>query len=122
MIGANRNVRVWAYTKPCDLRRSYDGLAAIVRDSMARELMAGDLFVFINKRRNRIKILWWDGSGLCIQMKRLEQGRFADLTKRSHPRGLALTMTELNLLLEGCTLIGHKRLTPADMTAKLLAS
>lgn len=121
MIGLNRNTRVWVMTKPADLRRSYDGLSAIVRQQMSRELLCGDLFVFINKRRNRIKVLWWDGTGLCIHMKRPENGRFANLHDRREPRGYALTQSELLLLLEGNKVVGRQPLSPEDITSKFLA-
>ena len=61
-------------TRPVDLRRSYDGLCAIVEGTFGRSARSGDLFVFINRRANQVRILFWDHDGYCIVMKRLEAG------------------------------------------------
>lgn len=123
MLTNSRNLRVWAWPAPCDLRKSYDSLAAIVTQKMAREVLTGDLFLFVNRRQNRAKVLMWDGTGLCIYMKRLEKGRFAKLWQRGRhkPRGLLMTCSELSLFLEGCHLVSKGPLSPDDMTASILA-
>ena len=68
--------RIFLYNLAVDMRRSFDGLMGIVQSEFEQDVRQGDLFVFINKRRDRIKILWWDDDGLAIFMKRLEQGTF----------------------------------------------
>ena len=68
--------RIYLYNLPVDMRRSFDGLMSIVQAEFEQDILQGDLFLFINKRRDRIKILWWDDDGLAIFMKRLEQGTF----------------------------------------------
>jgi transposase len=67
---------VFVALKPVDLRRSFNGLSAYVQSVLGQELTGGGLFVFTNRRYNRLKVLWWDGSGLVLLMKRLERGRF----------------------------------------------
>lgn len=63
MIGVLRGVSAYAYEEPCDMRKSFDTLAALVRDSMKRDLMTGDLFLFVSRDRRRAKILYFDGTG-----------------------------------------------------------
>jgi transposase len=78
MIGWTRAVRVFAFASRVDMRKSYEGLHAIVRNTLGQEVTRGDLFLFVNRRRNRAKVLFYDGTGLCILMKRLELGLFLD--------------------------------------------
>lgn len=88
MIGSTRNLRVFAYAQPADLRKGFDGLFGIVTSELSRDPLDGDCFLFVNRARSRAKVLLWDGTGLCIYMKRLEHGRFAclwdDDTHRDH--------------------------------------
>jgi transposase len=110
MIGSSRNLRVWAYPGPADLRLGYDGLAGLVASKLASDPLSGDCFLFTNRTRTRAKVLVWDGTGLAIYQKRLETGRFASL--RSDGSRLALTMSELALYLEGCRLVERVKLSP----------
>ena len=119
MITLPRTVRVWAYGKPTDLRKGYNGLVGIVEKELGRDPMSGDLFLFVSGRRRGCKVLLWDGTGLCIFMKRLERGRFADLWRDSSP--VRLTSSELALFVEGCALIGRHALSPTEITSKSLA-
>jgi transposase len=112
VIGSTRQVAVWAYGEPCDLRKGFDGLAALVTHDLARDPLSGDLFVFVNRTRQRAKVLLWDGTGLCIYAKRLERGRFAALWRDDGRSSLALTTSELALFLEGSTLVGQVPLSP----------
>lgn len=120
MIGSTRQVRVFAYGAPADLRKGFDGLAAIVREEMSRDPMAGDFCLFVSKNRQRAKVLLWDGTGLCLYAKRLEQGRFACLWNDASRAKVELTMSELQLFLEGSTLVGKLRLSPAPFERKSL--
>ena len=72
MLAVNATTRVYLYMRNVDMRRSYDGLMDIVQTEFARDIRLGDYFMFVNKRRDRIKIMWWDRDGLAIFMKRLE--------------------------------------------------
>ena len=114
MIGSTRQVAVYAYCAPVDLRKGFDGLSALVLNDLGRDPLAGDFFVFANRTRKRAKVLLWDGTGLCIYAKRLEQGRFACLWREpSTAAPLQLTMSELQLFLEGSALVGRVPLSPA---------
>ena len=122
MIGTSRSVRVWARPRPTDLRKGYNGLFSLVRQELERDPLSGDLFLFVNRRRTGCKVLLWDGTGLCIFMKRLEKGRFASLWRDGESETLQLTATELSLFVEGCTLVGRRLLSPKAIEVKGLAS
>jgi transposase len=121
MIGSTRQVAVWAFGAPVDLRKGFDGLAALVRGALGRDPLSGDLFVFVNGSRRRAKVLLWDGTGLCIYAKRLERGRFACLWRASEGGSLRLTVSELALFLEGSTLVGRVALSPAPLALESFA-
>ena len=112
MIGSTRQVVVYAYGAPVDMRRGFDGLSALVTNDLGRDLLAGDFYVFTSRTRRRAKVLLWDGTGLCIYAKRLEQGRFACLWRDPPEAPLQLTMSELQLFLEGSTFVGRTPLSP----------
>ena len=99
MIGNSLARRVYAYAAPVDMRKGYDGLSAVTRESVGRDPLSGDLYLFVARNRIRAKVLLWDGTGLCIYAKRLEQGRFACLWRDASRRDLRLTMSELQLFL-----------------------
>ncbi len=115
MIGTSRQIRVFACPYPVDMRKSYEGLAGIVRNDLARDPMSGDLHLFCNRRRNRAKVLLWDGTGLAIYMKRLEKGLFAQLWRDESRKELLLSVTELQLFLEGSNLVGRATLSPSPL-------
>lgn len=120
MIGISRAMRVWAYTSPVDMRKGYEGLGAIVRNELARDILAGELYLFTNARRSRAKVLLFDGTGLAIYMKRLDKGQFAKLWRPSGG-ALAMTMSELALFIEGADCVGRRPLSPQAITAEDLA-
>ena len=91
------------------MRKSFDTLAALVCDVVAEDPQSGHLFVFINRRRNRVKILWWDRSGYCLLAKRLEHGQFHLYDRVGDGGGYEVSSSELALLLEGIDLRGAKR-------------
>ena len=93
------------------MRKGFEGLYGLVRDRLSCEPLSGHLFLFCNAQRNRLKVLVWDGTGLCIFQKRLERGRFATLW-RDDGRALELTSSELALFIEGCDLVGRRALSP----------
>ena len=72
----SNTARIWLYQQPVDMRRSFDGLAAIAQNQLSLQASSGDWFVFVNRRRTQMKILYFHGGGFCIWAKRLEQGRF----------------------------------------------
>jgi transposase len=69
ILGTSRAVRVFAYPEPVDLRKGYDGLFGLVKQGLARDPLGGDLYLFVNRRRDGCKVLVWDGTGLCIFQK-----------------------------------------------------
>ena len=119
MIGSTRVLRVWAYAQPADLRRGFDGLSALVRGELGRDPLSGDCYLFTNRTRTSAKVLLWDGTGLCVYHKRLEQGRFSALWARGElptgGGGLSLTLSELSLFLEGCTMVARVPLSPTAL-------
>jgi transposase len=106
-------VVVRAHAKPVDMRKSFDTLSALVA-AAGFAVMSGELFLFVSRNRIRAKVLYWDGTGLCVFAKRLEQGRFA--APWENEGTLRLTTTELALFLEGSKLIGKVPLSPPAMT------
>lgn len=112
MIGSTRQVSVYAYACPVDMRKSFDTLAVLVTKELRRELLSGDVYVFVGKTRRRAKVLYWDGTGLCLFAKRMEKGRFAAPWERSKDGELRWTMSELSLFLEGSELVGRVALSP----------
>ena len=113
MIGSTRQVTVWAYGGPADLRKGFNGLSGLVSQGLGQDPLSGDCYLFVHATRKRAKVLLWDGTGLCIYAKRLERGRFACLWRDAAARVVRLTMSELQLFLEGSTLVGRVPLSPA---------
>lgn len=111
MIWNGRSVRVFAPASPTDLRKGYDGLSALVREALGRDPTSGDLFLFVSRNRIRAKVLLWDGTGLCIFAKRLEEGRFAALWEKARGASIELSSAELALFLDGCELVGRRPLS-----------
>lgn len=99
MIGLNASVRIYLRCGVTDLRKSFDGLARIVEEDLKHDLLDGDLVLFCNRSRNRIKGVYWDGSGLCVFAKRLEGGSFSWPTSSEEAK--EITGAELAMLLEG---------------------
>lgn len=120
ILATSRRVRVFAFARPADLRKGYDGLFGLVTNGMHRDVLSGDLFLFVNRRRDVCKVLVWDGTGLCIFQKRLERGRFAALW-RDDGAAVRLTTIELGLFIEGCTLVGKQALSPDEIGPRPLA-
>ena len=109
MLSFTGSIKVLVALEPCDMRKGFNGLHALVSERLGEDVRCGALFVFSNRRHNRLKILYWDGSGLWVMTKRLEQGCF------SWPRNvepgrtkLKLTAEALALLTDGIDLRGAK--------------
>jgi transposase len=103
MIGSTRQLSVFAHPESVDMRKGFDGLGALVASGLGRDPLSGDLFLFVSRDRRRAKVLLWDGTGLCIYAKRLEEGRFADLARSPRAKTTRLTLTELQLFLGKCS-------------------
>jgi transposase len=116
MIAVSAGVRIVVAARPVDFRNGLDGLAALVQQALRDSPFAGDLFVFRAKRADRVKILAWDGTGLCLFHKRLEKARF--VWPPVQDGVIRLSAAQLGLLLEG---LDWSRVRPKPMTAPLLA-
>lgn len=117
-----RRITVYAYSRPTDMRKGFDGLSALVTDGLGRNPLDGEVYIFVSRDRVRTKVLHWDGTGLCVYAKRLERGRFAAVWRGDGEAPMTLTVSELDLFLDGSTLVGRLALTPAPLTQFSLAS
>lgn len=109
MLSLPAHTRVSLCTTAVDLRKSFDGLCGLVESVFQRNVLDGHLFLFLNKRRDRIKALWWDRDGLVIWYKRLERGSFEMPRASGDAQHLELDATELAMLLGGVSLASVKR-------------
>jgi transposase len=98
---------IWVCVEPVDGRKSFDGLAAVVTSELGRDPLSGDLFVFKNRRGDRLKILAWQGDGFALYLRRLEKGSFA--FPSSATAEIQVTATELAMILGGVELAGTQR-------------
>jgi transposase len=118
VIGVHSRVPVFAYCRPADMRKGFEGLSALVRRDLGRDPVDGALYLFTNRRRRRAKVLYFDGTGLCVLSKRLEKGQFAKLWRTERERELSLTKPELELFLQGSQLVGRLQLSPSPLAEK----
>ena len=109
MIHLPASVRVYLCLTPCDMRKSFDGLHALVREHLELDPFAGHLFVFASRRRERIKILYWDRDGFAVWSKRLEEGTYAVPSGEAAERRREITAQELGALLSGIDLTQASR-------------
>ena len=109
MIHPPASVRVYLCLSPCDMRRSFDGLHALVRDHLQLDPFAGHLYLFANKRRDRLKILYWDRDGFAIWAKRLEAGTYAIPCGEPGALRFEISVEELGALLSGINLSNATR-------------
>jgi transposase len=99
MIGLPPGAHVWLAAGATDMRNGFDGLAALVKTTLSEDPFSGHLFVFRGRQGDRVKILWWDGDGLCLFAKRLERGRF--VWPRATSGTVSLSPAQLAMLIEG---------------------
>lgn len=107
MLGLSANLHYFLCTTTIDIRNGFDGLAGIVRNHLKKDPVCGDIFIFLNKNKTHIKLLYWDGDGFALFYKRLEKGRYSlpthcDIAKE-------LKREELLMLLEGLSFRDIKR-------------
>ena len=107
MLSIPSSVAIFMYSEPTDMRKGFDGLSAIVRSEFKGDPLDGSLFLFVNRRRDRLKILHWDGTGYWLYYKLLESGTFESIPSEDKcPR---IDSTQLAMLLGGVSLVGAKR-------------
>jgi transposase len=109
MIGFGLASRVYLAAGATDMRKGFDGLFGIARDRLGIDPLSGHLFVFCNGRRNRLKVLYWDGSGLWIWSKRLEKGGFSWPVQGDEQGRVRMSSEELTLLVSGIELSQSRR-------------
>lgn len=109
MLTLAPNTRVFLHLPPTDLRKSFDGLSGLVRSAFVADPLDGSWFLFLNKRRDRIKILYWDRDGLALWYKRLESGTFETLTATGDAATRELDAAQLAMLLSGVSLEATRR-------------
>lgn len=104
MLALGPRTRVYLAIEPVDLRRGHDGLCALVRTALGHDPYAGDLFVFVGRRTDRLKILYWDCGGFILHYKRLERGRFRLPSASPEAKEVVLDATALAMILDGIDL------------------
>jgi len=95
------NLKVWLYTQPTDMRKQFDGLAALAQTAMDGQAASGELFVFINRKRTQMKVLYYSRGGYCLWSKRLERGCFHKVAIDNHDTTIPLDGTQLQCLIDG---------------------
>lgn len=110
MLTLPSSVRIYMASEPVDLRRGFDGLSAATRHIIRADPLSGHLFVFVNRRSNRLKVLLWQPSGFLLLYKRLERGTFKrPRTPSLGERHIEMDSTELALMIEGIDLRDARR-------------
>jgi transposase len=104
MLALSNRYRYFLYRQATDMRKSFDGLSGLVSSELGQNPLSGDIFIFINKRRDRIKLLSWQQDGYALYYKRLESGTFELPTLNSTTNSVVLQKSELLLILEGISL------------------
>lgn len=105
MFGLNSQHRFFLYPEPCDMRKGFNGLSGIVSISMQKDILSGDVFIFINRPRNRMKLLQWQQGGFVLYYKRLEQGTFEYFETEDKE----ILWTDLVMLIEGINIEKSKK-------------
>jgi transposase len=117
MLMLPTSLRVFAKCGPTDMRRSFEGLVGLVENELHQQVESGDLFLFFNRRGDRVKVLWFAGDSLVIWYRRLESGTF-EVPKAARgiradgstsPAGIEMCMSDLTLILEGIDLASVRR-------------
>ena len=115
MIGLPAGTRVWLAAGVTDMRKGMDGLAALVQTALAENPFSGQLFAFRGRRGDRVKLLWFDGDGMCLFAKRLERGRF--VWPQAASGSVSLSAAQLSMLLEGIDWRRPQRTWKAEVAA-----
>lgn len=110
MFSIPRQVKIFVALDPTDMRRGFDGLSGMVQQTLQQDPLSGHLFLFRNRRRDRLKILFWDGDGYALFYKRLARGTFEFPTPQDpQSPSVEIRASELSMLLDGIELQGRRR-------------
>ena len=109
MLNVTTSSKIYVYTPVTDMRKGVNGLSGIVRSEFAADPTDGNLFVFVNRRRDRLKILYFDGGGFWLYYRLLEAGTFEELRNPNKSSYLTIDPTELSMLLSGVSLVASSR-------------
>ena len=109
MFSINRAYRYFMYGGRADMRKGFNGLCGLVRNEFKQNPLSGDVFIFINRPRNRIKLLHWQGDGFAIYYKRLEKGTYEMPEMKPDSASMELSAQQLLLILEGISLLSVKK-------------
>lgn len=110
MLHLSASCRYYLYREPCDMRKGFDGLCGIVQNHIGKSALTGEAFIFLNKRRNQIKLLLWEGDGFALYHKRLERGTYELPLVQQSDSAITLSPEQLLLILSGISLKHiHKR-------------
>ena len=109
LYGLSGQIRYYLFACSTDMRKGFDGLSGLVRNELLRDPLSGDAFIFINRRRNLLKLLVWDQSGFVIYYKRLESGTFEIPARKNGSKSIVIGREELVMILEGISLEKVKR-------------
>ncbi|MEA1937088.1 MAG: IS66 family insertion sequence element accessory protein TnpB [Patescibacteria group bacterium] len=101
MFALNDSQKFYLYSKPTDMRKSFDGLSGLVRSGLQKNPLSGEIFIFINKRRNMIKILNWQQGGFVLYFKRLEKGTFEIPKQEKNENEIRISYTKLAMIVAG---------------------
>lgn len=109
MLSVPSSIRIFISTSPTDMRKQFDGLSSLVTQAFGKDVMTGDYFVFVNRAKNRCKVLCWDRDGFALWAKRLEQGRFQLPSVDDESVVAEIDATTLVMILSGVDLHSAKR-------------
>ena len=109
MLHLSKEQEYWLYGEETDMRKGFDSLCGIVKDQMQANVLSGSIFIFINKRRNQIKLLYWEGDGLSMYYKRLEKGTYEIPEKGTTNKSIQMRQDQLQFILSGIQLKSIKR-------------
>ena len=109
MLALSPSATIYFCTRPTDMRKGFDGLLALIKDHLQEDPFAGGLYAFVNRRKDRLKLLAWEGDGLAIYYRRLEQGSYQCPAADGSKPSVVLSATDLSLILSGIDLKSVKR-------------
>lgn len=107
MFAPGSQARIWLCTQPTDMRKSFNGLSALIKNQMQHNPLSGEYFVFVNRRKTQMKVLYFESTGYCIWNKRLEQGQFQVRPNTNGQK--SLSWADLQLLIEGIEVQKYKQ-------------